>query len=175
MAISATLLPQLLDSACRLWDEVEDLRAFARGVAKAWSKILGQEDVFIAFRDDAARPWRVFAAVPDIEADFAERLPAFEPGDETFWDDRRWHPTALPVPRPLTAYLFTINPLPEEFILVRHLLASSIASYAFGQRAVRADLLVGQVARKLHALQLLTLNINNSYDLKALSFDICTI
>lgn len=89
--------------------------------------------------------------------------------------DEIWYPHILPVPKPLGAIFFSPEALMEEAQGPIHMVAAGLAAAAFGRKAMRADLMMGEVARKLHALQLLTLNINNAYDLEQLSQNICTI
>ena len=172
------LTREVLDPIARLWREAEDLPYFARGCAGIWGQGLGFPSSFIAFREDASRPWRPFAGTLDDEPRFAGLLhgyddrdisPIVKDGGDT------WFPTILPAPRPLGAILFTPQPISGDWESAAHMVAAGLAASAFGRKAIRADLMMGEVARKLHALQLLTLNINNAYDLQQLSQNICTI
>lgn len=187
MPLSEALTSRILEPIAKLWREAEDLQHFARGSAEIWARGLGLPGAFIAFREDASRPWRPYAGNPDDEGRFAPYLLSYgdrdmapiheEPGpDGDGPGPMTWFALALPVPRPLGAILFTPMPVQGgDSDAASHMVAAGLAACAFGRKAMRADLLMGEVARKLHALQLLTLNINNAYDLGQLSQNICTI
>ncbi|MBM3266181.1 MAG: diguanylate cyclase [Candidatus Sericytochromatia bacterium] len=178
MPLSEALTRRVLEPIAKLWREAEDLAEFARGAAAIWGEGLGKTDCAIAFREDGSRPWRPFAGSPEVEAHFAGLLLSY--GDRDLApladeDGRMWLPVALPVPRPLGGIFFAPEVVAGEWETAAHMVAAGLAASAFGRKAIRADLMMGEVARKLHALQLLTLNINNAYDLNQLSQNICTI
>ena len=184
MPLSEALTSRILEPIAKLWREAEDLQHFARGCAGIWQRGLGLSGAFIAFREDASRPWRPYAGCSEDEPRFAALLLNYgdrdlAPIQEDFGPDgdgpETWYATALPVPRPLGAILFTPSQLPDGREPAAHMVAAGLAASAFGRKAIRADLMMGEVARKLQALQLLTLNINNAYDLNQLSQNICTI
>ncbi|MBU6430130.1 MAG: GAF domain-containing protein, partial [Cyanobacteria bacterium REEB65] len=177
MPTSELLTGRILDPLANLWAVSEDLDDYCRRALRILSDALELPGIFLAIREDSVLPWHAVAREPSEEGHLTELLLAqADPAGAPLSDaTQTWHPTILSVPRPLGAILFVTQPLGADGAPALQFVAAGIAAQAFGRKAWRADIVVGQVARKLQAIQLLTVNLNNAYDMGELSQNLCTI
>ncbi len=175
--LSEVLTGQVVGPLARLWSEADDEADFCRQAARVWCGALGVTGAFVAFRAEVSQPWCAFSSDDALEPRLSELVAGLVEGSSSVLTDGAdsWYPAQLTVPRPLGAVLFVPEPLGAEAQSALNIMAAGLSAHALGRRAMRADAMVGQVARKLQALQLLTLNVNTTYDLGGLSQGLCNI
>ncbi len=137
----------------------------------------GLPTTVFAVRPQSTQPWRVYPHDEAMAAELGVRLLAPAGGvAPVVCGSRRYLSIGLGVRGPQQAVLLVpesldVQPLKPLLGVVSLALSNGLFSVAVGDQ----EQLLGQVGRKLRAIQQVSYQINNSYDLKELSASICSI
>lgn len=130
-----------------------------------------------AVRPQSTQPWRVYPHDEAMASELGVRLLAAPGGvAPVICGNRRYLSIGLGAPSPQQAVLLVpegldVQPLKPMLGVVTLGVSNGLFAAAVGDQEV----LLGQIGRKLRAIQQVSYQINNSYDLKELSASICSI
>jgi diguanylate cyclase (GGDEF)-like protein len=168
---------ELLQRLGELTDTVGDLGAYAAGLLDRIGEGLGLPESRIAVRLQGTQPWWVYPQDEAAGSELGLRLLA-PPGGvaPVQLQGRHYLSIGLKVPGPKQAVLLV--PEGRDVQRLKPLLPMIAMGLANGLHAIASDEQdrhLSQLGRKLRAIQQVSYQINNSYDLKELSASICSI
>ncbi|HEY9854845.1 MAG TPA: hypothetical protein V6D05_03840, partial [Stenomitos sp.] len=137
----------------------------------------GLSDTVFAIRPQSTQPWKVYPHDEAMVTELGVRLLAPAGGvAPVVCGSRRYLSIGLAVPSPQQAVLLVPEGLDVQSLkpmlgVVTLAVSNGLFSAAVGDQ----EQLLGQLGRKLRAIQQVSYQINNSYDLKELSASICSI